>query len=49
MKFCQSIEYNKKFFYKYLGENEAQRLVPDHCLFFKKGLYEAKGSSFDIF
>ena len=54
MKFGQSIEYNKrKFFFKNHAQNEAERLVPDLFLFFKKALYEVKASglqlSFNIF
>ena len=35
MKFGQSIEYNKIFFFKNYAENEAERLVSDLFLFFK--------------
>ena len=39
MKFGQPIEYNKKkFFFKNEAQNEAERLVPDLFLFFKKAL-----------
>ena len=55
MKFCQLIEYNKRyvFFFKNHAENEAKKLVPDVFLFFKKALYVVKASrlqlSFNIF
>ena len=39
MKFGQSIEYNKrKVFFKNHAQNEAQRLVPDLFLLFRKAL-----------
>ena len=54
MKFSQSIEYNKrKCFFKNHEQNEAERLIPDLCLLFKKALYDVKTSglqlSFNIF
>ena len=54
MKFGQLIEYNmKNFFFKNHTENDAERLVPDHFLFFKQALFEVKASgrylSFNIF
>ena len=45
MKFGQVIEYNKTvFFFKKHAENEAERLVPDLLLFFRKALYEVEAS-----
>ena len=45
MKFGQAIEYNKTiFFFKKHAENEAERLVPDLPLFFRKALYEVEAS-----
>ena len=41
MKFGQLIEPNKRiFFSKNHSETDAERLVPDLSLFFKKGLYK---------
>ena len=49
MKFAQLIEYNKKlFFFNNHAENEAERLVTDHFLFFKKVLYEVKASGLHL-
>ena len=54
MKFGQLKEHNNRniFFQNYV-ENEAEWLVPDHFLFFKKAWYEMKASglqlSFNIF
>ena len=49
IKFVHLIEYNKKiFFFKNYGENEAERLVPDLFLFFKKALYEVKASGLQL-
>ena len=43
MKFGQVIEYKTEAFLdKNHAENEADRLVPDLFLFFKKALYEVK-------
>ena len=43
MKFGQVIECNKRnIFFKNHAENEAERLVLDLFLFFKKALYEIK-------
>ena len=36
------------FFYKYPAENEAERLVPDHFLFFKKPFYKVKASVLEL-
>ena len=48
MKFGQLIEYNKtNIFFKYHVENEVGGLVPD-LLFFKKALYEVKGSALQL-
>ena len=54
MKPGQLIEYNKrKIFFKNHAQNEAERLVPDLILFYKKASYEVKASglqlSFNIF
>ena len=45
MEIGQVIEYNNwkgRFFFKNHSENEAERLVPDLFLLFKKALYEVK-------
>ena len=45
MKFGQFIKYeNINIFFKSYAENEAERLVPELFLFFKKALYEVKAS-----
>ena len=45
MKFGKSIEYNKRtFFFKNHAQNEAERLVPDLFLLFKKALFEVKAN-----
>ena len=45
LKFGQVIEYKTEaFLYKNHAQNEADRLVPDLFLFFKKALYEVKAS-----
>ena len=45
MKFGQLIEYNKgNNFLQNHAENEAERLVPDLFLLFKKPLYEVEPS-----
>ena len=45
MKCDLLIEYNKRtIFYKNHGENEAEKLVPDHFVFLKKALYVIKAS-----
>ena len=55
LKFGQLIECNKRniFFFKNHKECEAEKLVPDLFLFFKKALHEVKASglqlSFNIF
>ena len=54
MKFGESIEYNKrKCFFKNHAQIEAEGLVPDLFLFFKKAIHEVKASglqlSFNIF
>ena len=37
MKFGQTLEYNKrKFFFEKYAQNDAERLVPDLFLFFKR-------------
>ena len=36
------------FFFKNHAENEAERLVPDHFLFFKKTLYKVKASRLQL-
>ena len=36
------------FLFKNYAENEAERLVPDHFLFFKKALYEVKASGLQL-
>ena len=50
MKFAQLIEYNKGNILKKKrhAENEAERLVPDLILFFKKALYKAKTSGLQL-
>ena len=49
MKLGQLIEYNKKkIFFKTYTENEAERLVPDLLLFFKKTLCEVKASDLQL-
>ena len=49
MKFGQVIEYNKAvFFFKKHAENEAERLVPDLLLFFRKALYEVEVSALQL-
>ena len=40
MKFCQSIEYNKRNIFLQKLQNEAGRLVPELFLFFMKASYE---------
>ena len=50
----QLLEYNKRsIFLQKSCKNEAERLVPDLSLYFKKALYEVKASglqfSFNIF
>ena len=35
-------------FFKNQGENETGRLVPDHFLFFKKALFEAKARGLQL-
>ena len=54
MKRGQLLEYNKRsIFLQKSCKNEAERLVPDLSLYFKKALYEVKASglqfSFNIF
>ena len=45
MKFGQSIEYNRKnMFFQKSCKNEAERLVPELSLFFKKALLKIKTS-----
>ena len=36
------------FLFKNYAENEAERLVSDHFLFFKKALYEVKASGLQL-
>ena len=49
MKIGQVIEHNKRnIFFKNYSENDARRLVPDLCLFFKKALYEVKASGLQL-
>ena len=36
------------FFFKNYAENEAEKLVPDRFLFFKKALYLAKASGLQL-
>ena len=43
MKFGQSVEYNKRqIFFKNYAQNEAEKLVPDFFLFFKKAFVRNK-------
>ena len=44
----QVIEYNRNFFIKNFVENEAERVLPDLFLFFKKALYELSVSSLQL-
>ena len=45
IKFGQLVEYNKRnISQKNNAEREAERLVPDFFLYFKKALYELKAS-----
>ena len=49
MKFCQSIEYNKNsFFTKTLQKMRHQDQFQTSVCFFKKGLYEVKGSCLQL-
>ena len=49
MKCGQLIEYKVRYiFLKNLAENEAEKLVPDLFLYFKKALHEVKASDWDI-
>ena len=48
MKFGQLIEYNQIFLFKNHAQNEADRLVPDLSLFFKKALYQVKASGLQL-
>ena len=49
MRFGQLIEYNKRnlFFLNHV-ENEAERLVPDLFLFFKRAFCEVKASGLQL-
>ena len=49
MKFGQLIEHPKRnIFFKTYAENEAQELVPDRFLFFKKALHQVKASGLQL-
>ena len=49
MKFGQLIKYKKEhFFLQYSCKNEAERLVPDLFLFFKKALYKVKANGLQL-
>ena len=49
MKFGQLIEHPKRnIFFRNYVENKAGKLVPDHFLFFKKDLYQVKGSGLQL-
>ena len=49
VKFDLLIEHNTgKFFFKNHAENEADRLIPDLFLFFKKAFFEVKASGLQL-
>ena len=49
MKFGQLIDISREIFlFKNYAENEAEKLVPDHFLLFKKALHEVKVSGLQL-
>ena len=49
MKLGQLIEYKKRnIFFRNHAENEAERLVPDRFLFFKKPFYNVKAGRLQL-